>query len=221
MTQRFSFWEDLSIRENLEFVARLYELKDRRARVDQSLEKLGLKERQHQLAAHLSGGWKQRMALAACMLHDPKLLLLDEPTAGVDPKARRDFWEEIHALSADGLTVLVSTHYMDEAERCDRIVYILNGRLVARGSVDEVIAESGLSTFVIEGRDVRRLTRELEGKPGVDYAGFFGAALHVSGRDRAALKKTVSAYEGRAGLTVAEVAPSLEDVFIQLQEAAP
>jgi ABC-2 type transport system ATP-binding protein len=220
MTQRFSFWEDLSIRENLEFVARLYGVEKPKEKVSQTLERLGLTRRQDQLAGALSGGWKQRMALAACMLHDPKLLLLDEPTAGVDPKARRDFWEEIHALSAEGLTVLVSTHYMDEAERCDRIVYILNGKLVARGSVDEVIAESGLSTFVIEGRDVRRLTQELEGKPGVDYAGFFGAALHVSGRDRVALEKTVSAYQGRAGLAVGEVKPSLEDVFIQLQEQA-
>jgi ABC-2 type transport system ATP-binding protein len=160
------------------------------------------------------------MALAACMLHDPKLLLLDEPTAGVDPKARRDFWEEIHALSAEGLTVLVSTHYMDEAERCDRIVYILNGKLVAKGSVAEVIEGSGLSTFVIEGRDVRRLQRELEDKPGVDYVGFFGAALHVSGKDRAALEKTIAPYHGRDGLTVNEVQPSLEDVFIQLQEKA-
>ena len=220
MTQRFSFWEDLSIRENLEFVARLYQLPDRKAKVDRTLERLGLVQRQTQLAGELSGGWKQRMALAACMLHDPKLLLLDEPTAGVDPKARRDFWEEIHALSAEGLTVLVSTHYMDEAERCDRIVYILNGKLVARGSVAEVVEESGLSTFVIEGKDVRRLERELQGKPGVDYVGFFGAALHVSGKDRAALDKAVAPYRKQAGLTVTEVKPSLEDVFIQLQEAA-
>jgi ABC-2 type transport system ATP-binding protein len=220
MTQRFSFWEDLSIRENLEFVARLYGVDNPKKKVDDTLARLGLTKRQDQLAGALSGGWKQRMALAACMLHDPKLLLLDEPTAGVDPKARRDFWEEIHALSTEGLTVLVSTHYMDEAERCDRIVYILNGKLVARGSVAEVIEESGLSTFVIEGKDVRRLQRELEGKPGVDYVGFFGAALHVSGKDRAALKKTVAPYQGRDGLEVKEVQPSLEDVFIQLQEAA-
>jgi len=220
MTQRFSFWEDLSIRENLEFVARLYGVGNPKKKVDDTLARLGLTKRQDQLAGALSGGWKQRMALAACMLHDPKLLLLDEPTAGVDPKARRDFWEEIHALSAEGLTVLVSTHYMDEAERCDRIVYILNGRLVARGSVAEVIAESGLSTFVIEGKDVRRLERELQGKPGVDYVGFFGAALHVSGKDRAGLERAIAPYRERAGLTVAEVKPSLEDVFIQLQEAA-
>jgi ABC-2 type transport system ATP-binding protein len=220
MTQRFSFWDDLSIRENLEFVARLYELKDGRARVDQALERLGLVERQHQLAAHLSGGWKQRMALAACLLHDPQLLLLDEPTAGVDPKARRDFWEQIHALSDQGLTVLVSTHYMDEAERCDRIVYILNGKLVANGTVQDVIERSKLTTFVLEGKDVRQLQGEIQDKPGVDYAGFFGAALHVSGRDREALSKAVAPYHGRQGIDVHEEAPSLEDVFIQLQEKA-
>ncbi len=220
MTQKFSFWEDLSIRENLEFVARVYGVEAPKQKVEATLERLGLTARQDQLAGQLSGGWKQRMALAACMLHDPQLLLLDEPTAGVDPKARRDFWEEIHALSAQGLTVLVSTHYMDEAERCDRIVYILNGKLVTRGSVAEVIAESGLSTFTIEGRAVRHLVQEFEDKPGVDYAGFFGAALHVSGRDRAALERTIAPYRARADLTVAEAKPSLEDVFIHLQEDA-
>jgi ABC-2 type transport system ATP-binding protein len=221
MTQRFSFWEDLSIRENLDFVARLYGIKNRRASVDATLERLGLTRRQGQLAGHLSGGWKQRMALAACMLHQPRLLLLDEPTAGVDPKARRDFWEQIHALSGEGLTVLVSTHYMDEAERCDRIVYILNGKLVARGSVGEVIAASGLSTFVLEGADVRHLQGELEGKPGVDYVGFFGAALHVSGHDRATLARTLAPYKNRQGLTLLQSRPSLEDVFIDLQEDGP
>jgi ABC-2 type transport system ATP-binding protein len=220
MTQKFSFWEDLSIRENLEFVARVYGVKDSRRKVDHTLERLGLVKRQQQLAGQLSGGWKQRMALAACMLHDPKLLLLDEPTAGVDPKARRDFWEEIHALSAEGLTVLVSTHYMDEAERCDRIVYILNGRLVARGSVPEVIAQSGLCTFVLEGPDVRHLSDALRGWPGVDYVGFFGAALHVSGHDRATLEQTLAPFRQRAGIALSEAPPSLEDVFIDLQEEA-
>ncbi|HKU66102.1 MAG TPA: ABC transporter ATP-binding protein [Rhizomicrobium sp.] len=220
MTQKFSFWEDLSIRENLEFVARLYGVADARARVEQSLRRLGLEKRQDQLAGQLSGGWKQRMALAACLLHDPQLLLLDEPTAGVDPKARRDFWEQIHALSDQGLTVLVSTHYMDEAERCDRIVYILNGKLVAGGTVSEVIAGSGLVTFVLEGKEARHLIGDFQDKPGVDYAGFFGAALHVSGKDRAALERTVAPYKSRPGLTVRQEAPSLEDVFIQLQEKA-
>jgi len=220
MTQRFSFWEDLSIRENLEFVARIYQVRDPGRRVDEALERLGLEQRQIQLAGALSGGWKQRMALAACMLHEPRLLLLDEPTAGVDPKARRDFWEQIHALSDDGLTVLVSTHYMDEAERCDRIVYILNGKLRTVGTVHDVIAKSGLVTFVLEGDRVRRLLGELEGRPGIDYAGFFGAALHVSGHDRGALEGTLARYRGADGITVHEAPPSLEDVFIQLQEAA-
>jgi len=220
MTQRFSYWEDLSIRENLDFVARLYQLADRKAVVEGAIRKLGLAKRQNQLAGDLSGGWKQRMALAACTLHNPKLLLLDEPTAGVDPKARRDFWEQIHALSDAGMTVLVSTHYMDEAERCDRIVYILNGKLVARGSVADVIAQSGLVTFVLEGDHVRHLLPQLQGKPGVEYAGFFGAALHVSGQDRAALEAAVAPYRGQPGLGVSEAPPNLEDVFIQLQEEA-
>ena len=221
MTQRFSFWEDLSIRQNLEFVARLYEIPDRKARVTTAIARLGLDKRQHQLAGELSGGWKQRMALAACMLHEPKMLLLDEPTAGVDPKARRDFWEQIHQLSDQGLTVLVSTHYMDEAERCDRIAYILNGRMVTKGSVQDVIDHSGLVTFTVEGAGVRRLLPEFQDKPGVDYAGFFGAALHVSGHDRAALEATLAPYRSRNGVTIGEVPPSLEDVFIQLQEGAP
>ena len=220
MTQKFSFWEDLSIRQNLEFVAHVYGVPNRRKAVDRTLERLGLVERQKQLAGQLSGGWKQRMALAACMLHDPKLLLLDEPTAGVDPKARRVFWDEIHALSAQGLTVLVSTHYMDEAERCDRIVYILNSKMITRGSVHDVIEESGLITFVVSGDDVRHLTEGLRSEPGVEYVAFFGAQLHVSGHDRAALEQTLSRYRSRPGIMIEEAKPSLEDVFIHLQEQA-
>lgn len=220
MTQRFSFWEDLSIRENLDFVARMYELDDRKAKVDSTLVRLGLVKRQDQMAGALSGGWKQRLALAACMLHSPKLLLLDEPTAGVDPKARRDFWEEIHTLSDAGLTVLVSTHYMDEAERCDRIVYILNGKLIARGTVAEVIAQSNLFTFIVEGPDVRKLAAKLADAPGVEHAAFFGAALHVTGLDRAALERALAPYRNASGITVQEAPPSLEDVFIHLQEQA-
>ena len=220
MTQRFSFWEDLSIRENLEFVARVYEVPDAKARVDQTIAQLGLEQRQNQLAAELSGGWKQRLALAACMLHSPKLLLLDEPTSGVDPEARRDFWEEIHRLSETGITVLVSTHYMDEAERCDRIVYILNGKLIARGTVPEVIAQSGLITFIIEGENVRRLMAQLQKAPGVEYVAFFGAVLHVSGHDRASLERAIAPLRGQTGLKITETEPSLEDVFIHLQEQA-
>jgi len=218
MTQRFSFWEDLSIRENLDFVARVYELDDPSAAARQAIERLGLERRQEQLAGDLSGGWKQRLALAACMLHSPKLLLLDEPTAGVDPKARRDFWDQIHGLSSEGLTVLVSTHYMDEAERCDRIVYINLGTIVARGTVAEVIAKSGLYTLIIEGEGARALAGEIHGAAGVEFVAFFGTALHVSGHDRQALEKALAPFRSRAGLVIHDAPPSLEDVFIQLQE---
>ncbi len=218
MTQKFSFWEDLSIRENLEFVARMYELEDGKAKVDDTIARLGLEGRQQQLAGELSGGWKQRLALAACMLHSPKLLLLDEPTAGVDPKARRDFWDEIHRLSAEGLTVLVSTHYMDEAERCDRIVYINLGNIVARGTVADVITQSKLFTFIVEGDGARHLAEKLRGQQGIEFVSFFGAVLHVSGRDRDAIERALAPYRAQQGLTIHEAVPSLEDVFIQLQE---
>ena len=189
-----------------------------RAKIGRTIERLGLQKRQGQLAGELSGGWKQRLALAACMLHSPKLLLLDEPTAGVDPKARRDFWDEIHRLSSEGLTVLVSTHYMDEAERCDRIVYISLGNIVARGTVAEVIEQSKLFTFIVEGDRARQLAEKLRGQKGVEFVSFFGAALHVSGRDRAALETALAPYRGKPGIAIQDAVPSLEDVFIQLQE---
>ena len=220
MTQRFSFWEDLSIRENLSFVARVYQVPDSARRVRETIDRLGLTQRQGQLAGALSGGWKQRLALAACMLHSPKLLLLDEPTAGVDPKARRDFWSEIHALSAEGLTVLVSTHYMDEAERCDRIVYINLGHVTARGTVADVIEQSRLFTFIVEGDGARTLSEELQDAPGVELVAFFGAALHVSGYDRAALERALAPHRPRNDLIIRESAPSLEDVFIQLENGS-
>src|SRR5579871_1113580 len=220
MTKKFSSWEDLSIRENLDSVSQIYGVRDRHNRVSTTLERLKLSERSEQLAGALSGGWKQRLALAACMLHDPKLLLLDEPTAGVDPKARRDFWDEIHRLSASGLTVLVSTHYMDEAERCDRIVYILNGKIIARGTVMDVIASSALSTFVVEGDGARRLASELNQTQGVAHAAFFGASLHVSGCDRDSLARALAPYADQPGLHIREASATLEDVFIHLQEQA-
>ena len=218
MTQKFSFWEDLSIRENLDLVARVYELPNRTALVDATLERLGLKARENQLAGDLSGGWKQRLALAACTLHSPKLLLLDEPTAGVDPKARRDFWDEIHALSSTGITVLVSTHYMDEAERCDRVVYINLGHIIARGTVAELIANSGLIAFTLEGENARQLAEKLRGKPGVVFIAFFGALLHISGYDRALLEAALAPFRNQPNIKVEEVTPSLEDVFIQLEQ---
>jgi ABC-2 type transport system ATP-binding protein len=215
MTQRFSLYEDLTIEENLAFIARVYSLDRVVERVDDQLHKLGLHHRRKQLAGNLSGGWKQRLALAAAVMHEPKLLLLDEPTAGVDPQARRDFWDEIHHLAEEGMTVLVSTHYMDEAERCHEIAYIFNGRLIARGTGDAVIAESGLVTFEAEGPRADRLGRELASKPGVDMAAPFGEALHVSGTDRAALEAAIQPYR-RDPYRWTEVQPTLEDVFIHL-----
>jgi ABC-2 type transport system ATP-binding protein len=219
MTQKFSFWGDMTIRENLEFVARLYGLPDLSQTVDATLEKLGLSDRQHQLADALSGGWKQRMALAAVTMHKPELLLLDEPTAGVDPQARRDFWDEIHSLSLSGMTVLVSTHYMDEAERCDRIVYLANGRKLVEGSVAEIIDHSSLVTFQGQGAGVRRLAEKLKTHPGIKYVAYFGAALHISGNDRAAIEAAIS-QDSAPDVAWSETRPNLEDAFIALMDDA-
>ncbi|MBS3648951.1 ABC transporter ATP-binding protein [Pseudaminobacter sp. 19-2017] len=215
MTQKFSFYEDLTIAENLEFVARLYQLRPVNKHVDRTLEELGLATRRNQLAGTLSGGWKQRLALAACIMHNPKLLLLDEPTAGVDPKARREFWDEIHRLAHGGLTVLVSTHYMDEAERCHRISYISYGKMLASGTVQEVVANAGLATFVIEGERLDEVATLLEGKPGVEQIAPFGATLHVVGSDAELLRRTLEGVGKREGVTVMPGETSLEDVFIK------
>ena len=220
MTQRFSLYQDLSVRENLEFVARLYGLRNAPGAARDMIKRIGLNGREEQLAGELSGGWKQRLALGACTLPNPQLLLLDEPTAGVDPKARRDFWNEIHALAADGLTVLVSTHYMDEAERCHEIAYIAYGHLLAHGTVDEVIAKSALSTYTVTGDDLHTLSDELAGKPGIDMVAPFGTSLHVSGRDKSALDGTIAPYRERPGWHWQHGEPSLEDVFIELMTRA-
>ena len=216
MTQRFSFYEDLTVQENLDFVARLYELPDRERRIDAVLHRAGLTDRRTQLAGELSGGWKQRLALAACVLHEPELLLLDEPTAGVDPKARREFWDLIHVLATEGITVLVSTHYMDEAERCHRIVYLSGGKLVIEGSAAEVVAHSGLITFVGTGEDLNETATALERAPGVEAVAMFGQALRVSGTHRSALEQALQPWRSRPGQTWVEEPPSLEDVFIHL-----
>jgi len=216
MTQRFSLYEDLSVRENLEFVARLYGLDNPRGAVRAMIDRLGLQDRTEQLAGTLSGGWKQRLALGACTLPNPQLLLLDEPTAGVDPKARREFWSEIHALAADGLTVLVSTHYMDEAERCHEIAYIAYGVLLVHGTVDEVIERSALVTYQVSGEGLAHLATELSHATGVDMVAPFGTSLHVSGRDRAALDAAIAAHRNNPALTWTLSKPNLEDVFIEL-----
>lgn len=214
MTQKFSFWEDLSIRENLKFVASMYGLDRADSRVQEALEHLGLADRSKQLAGQLSGGWKQRLALAACILHEPELLLLDEPTAGVDPKARREFWDEIHRLAAKGLTVLVSTHYMDEAERCHSIIYMSYGRIVTSGTVKEVLRGAGLSTWVVKGPGLMELMRVLEKDPAIKTVAPFGDSLHVSGTDPGKLDAAVKPYQDKPGLTWARSDPSFEDVFI-------
>ena len=217
MTQKFSLYEDLSIEENLDFIARMYQVTERQRRVRESLEGLGLASRRAQLAGTLSGGWKQRVALAACLIHEPKLLLLDEPTAGVDPGARREFWDHIHELAHKGITVLVSTHYMDEAERCHALAYIAYGKLLAHGTIREVIDAAGLNTWEIEGgEDAMAIATELRVKAGVEMVAPFGNTLHVSGTDRAALTAALAPLDKRPGVTVRAVAPGLEDVFIHL-----
>jgi ABC-type multidrug transport system ATPase subunit len=215
MTQRFSFYDDLTVAENLDFVAAVYELRNRREAVRAILERMDLADRANQLAGELSGGWKQRLALAACVLHKPKLLLLDEPTAGVDAKARREFWDLIHDMASDGLTVLVSTHYMDEAERCARIVYLSDGRLVVQGAPDAVAKGSGLVTFQATGADLDNAARKLRTMKGVEAAAVFGSALHIAGMDRGALEQALASLDGGT-LVWHEVAPQLEDVFIHL-----
>jgi ABC-2 type transport system ATP-binding protein len=216
MTQRFSLYQDLSVAENLEFVARVYGVRRPKQAARGMIERLGLQGRERQLAGELSGGWKQRLALGACTLPNPQLLLLDEPTAGVDPKARREFWNEIHALAASGLTVLVSTHYMDEAERCHEITYIAYGVLLAHGSVQDVIRNSHLVTYTVSGPNADRLADELRSAAGVEMVASFGTSLHVSGHEAALLESLKARYADRADLTWTRAEPSLEDVFIAL-----
>ena len=219
MTQKFSFYEDLTVAENLEFIARIYGVANRKDAVEKSLERLGMVERRKQLAGTLSGGWKQRLALSACLIHEPQLLLLDEPTAGVDPKARREFWDEIHQLAGDGLTVLITTHYMDEAERCHRLAYIAYGNLLASGTVADVLAQTKLTTFQVSGENLHALADKIRKLPGVEQVVAFGSTLHVSGRDGEKLRANVQPfmndeYEWK------QIASGLEDVFISLMDTA-
>ncbi|MEI8289090.1 MAG: ABC transporter ATP-binding protein [Verrucomicrobiota bacterium] len=219
MTQKFSFYEDLTIEENLDFIARLYDVPQRKAAVEKSLARLGMVERRRQLAGTLSGGWKQRLALAACLIHGPRLLLLDEPTAGVDPKARRDFWEEIHKLAAEGLTFLITTHYMDEASRCHRLGYIAYGNLLAHGTVDEVVKAGRLTTWEVSGENLAALAEKLRGLSGVEQVVAFGTVLHVSGRDAGKLLTAIAPLMSDAHHWT-QMESGLEDVFISLMETA-
>ncbi len=240
MTQKFSFWEDLTIKENLDFVARLYELPNRKQIVEKTLVELGLEKRQNQLAGNLSGGWKQRLSLAAVTMHEPKLLLLDEPTAGVDPQARRDFWQQIHRLSEQGLTVLVSTHYMDEAERCDHIVYLAYGKLITQGTVNEIIQQSGLISFETTNNytpemqstqpesptenNIRSLLSEIEALPSIEEASFYADKIKVSGHNSQAMQQDFVALNqilqsrGQSVIHWQTVTPTLEDAFIALEK---
>lgn len=220
MTQKFSYWDDLTIRENLDFVARMYGMSPRRKIVEETLAELGLADRADQLTGALSGGWKQRLALAACMLRRPQLLLLDEPTAGVDPSARRDFWEELHRLAAQGISVLVSTHYMDEAERCHKLAYIAYGELLAQGTAAEVTAAQGLSTWAVHGDELGPLAAGLRDRPGVEQTALFGATLHASGRDGAALERTLRNATAGTACRLERTDTGLEDVFIHLMAHA-
>lgn len=216
MTQRFSLWEDLSIEENLHFVARMFEMPNRSSVVQNALDQLGLTQRRQQLAGTLSGGWKQRLSLAACLLHAPRLLLLDEPTAGVDPKARRDFWEEIHQLSRQGITVLVSTHYMDEAERCHRLGYIAEGRLLASDTAQDIVAQQQLQTWALSGVRVNDVSGLLSQLPGVSQVASFGATLHISGTHNTDLQTLLLPFTQSHGLQLRRTPTSLEDAFIHL-----
>ena len=222
MTQRFSYWDDLSIRENLDFIARIYQIPNRDVVVKEAIDKLGLTGRANQMAGSLSGGWKQRLALAACMLHKPQLLLLDEPTAGVDPKARRDFWDEIHLLASQGIAVLVSTHYMDEAQRCNKLAYIAYGHLLAQGTPRDIIDSQHLTTWSISGSRLFDLSEELNHQPGVSQTIVFGDTLHVSGVDPISLEVSVrSIATAQKGYTSQKINTELEDVFIHLMDQAP
>lgn len=212
MTQRFSLYEDLTVAENLDFVAELYQVPNRQKAVEDSIKDLDLMDRRDQLAGTLSGGWKQRLALSAALIHKPELLLLDEPTAGVDPAARRDFWDKVHDLSEEGITTLVSTHYMDEAERCTRLGYIAYGNLLTEGTADEIIKESKLNTWRITGEDITKLSHQLKALPGVEQVVAFGTSIHVSGKDAALLEKSIKTIQASSSLTQ----PNLEDVFISL-----
>jgi len=216
MTQKFSLWEDLTIRENLNFVARVYDVPDLEHRVAETLEHLGLSARAHQLAGSLSGGWKQQLALAACMIHDPELLLLDEPTSGVDPKARREFWDNIHELADRGVTILVSTHYMDEAIQCDYIAYIAYGHKLIDAPYAEIISQVGLYTWRVEGAGLSQIARKLKENPQVEQVTRFGTALHVSGQDEAALQAAIAPWRDNPELHWYQQESGLEEAFIHL-----
>lgn len=216
MTQKFSFYTDLSVEENLRFIANVYDLDKVKYRVERIMDEMGLTLRRTQLTGHLSGGWKQRVALAACLLHEPELLLLDEPTAGIDPIARRDFWDKIHALSEQGITTLMSTHYMDEAERCTRLAYLAYGDLMITGTVDEVIASTHLKTWNVRGEVTTHLLQVIKKIDGVTQAALFGRQIHVCGFNALPIEKALNALKKDYRIEYLPIESTLEDAFISL-----
>ena len=221
MTQKFSLYEDLTVRENLDFTAKVFGLDNPKKKVDECIDRMGLGPFVKHLAGNLSGGWKQRLSLGVSTLHSPKLLLLDEPTAGVDPGARRDFWDQIHTLASQGITALISTHYMDEAERCHRLAYIAYGNLLASGTVEEMISDSSLTTWSVmtesSEADLHTLSEQLKPLPGINQVVAFGNTLHVSGCDPDLLARAISPYNV-APYKWTEIDTSLEEVFIDLMQ---
>jgi len=216
MTQKFSFYTDLSIEENLSFIAQVYGLQNRKQRVGQIMEEFDLTRRRKQLAGQLSGGWKQRLALAACLLHNPDLLLLDEPTAGIDPIARRDFWDKIHALSERGVTTLMTTHYMDEAERCTRLAYLANSELIITGTVNEVIASTHLKTWEVKGDITTNLLQQIKTITEVTQAALFGRQIHVCGFNQQRIEQGLQALSEHYDISWNMIESTLEDAFISL-----
>jgi len=221
MTQKFSLYEDLTVRENLEFTAKVFALGDPVATVNECIDRMELGQFENQLAGALSGGWKQRLALGACTLHSPKLLLLDEPTAGVDPGARRDFWDQVHTLASQGITALISTHYMDEAERCHRLAYIAYGNLLASGTSDEMIHDAQLTTWSVTSdqneTELHALSEQLRNLPGIDQVVAFGTTLHVSGRNPQRIKDSIKPFQTER-FSWELIETSLEEVFIDLMQ---
>lgn len=216
MTQHFSFYTDLTIEENLNFIANVYEIKNSKHKVLEILKEHGLLSRRNQLTGTLSGGWKQRVALAACLLHEPKMLLLDEPTSGIDPIARREFWDRIHALSEKGVTTLMATHYMDEAERCTRLAYLAYGQMLIAGTVDEVIDSTHLKTWEISGQVTTGLLQVIKNLPGISQAALFGRQIHVSGYNVKLIEDGLYNLKEKYDISYKLIKSTLEDAFISL-----
>lgn len=220
MTQQFSYYDDLTVVENLEFVARVFQIQNATKKIRKTIEEFNFDGRQNQFAGNLSGGWKQRLALAAALLHQPDLLLLDEPTAGVDPEARRQFWDKINELSAEGITTLVSTHYMDEAERCTRLAYIAEGHLLEHGTPQQIIQHVGLSTYKIQGEGLNQLYKQLKFSEKNLQLLRFGEALHISSIDAHHLDTIIIKLREQKMYQIEKIETNLEDIFIHLIETA-